>query len=212
MEEYYNAHDEAQVVKTWLKKYALSIVLGLILGIALFYGIRHFMAKRVIASEQAATAYFMLLNSTGVPNNPQTTAIASDLVENYPKTPYATMAQLFLAQSAVNAQNYDLAESQLQWVLDHGKVDAFKQVARIRLARVLLAQNKINEAETVLKSVDDKTYTPLIEATRGDIFLAQKQYDKARQAYQSALKDAKSFPGLANSLQMKLSDPTLAQV
>lgn len=212
MAEYYNADDEAQVVKAWLKKYALSIVLGLVLGIALFYGIRHFMAKRVVASEQAATAYFMLLNSSGVPNNPQTTAIASDLVENYPKTPYASMAQLFLAQAAVNAQNYDLAESQLQWIIDRSKVNAFKEVARIRLARVLLAQNKISEAEAALKPVDDKAYMPLIKSTQGDIFLAQKQYDKAREAYQSALKGAKSFPGLENSLEMKLSDPQLAQV
>lgn len=212
MEEYYNANDEAEVVKAWLKKYAFSIILGLLLGIGLFYGIQHIMSKRVVASEKAATVYFMLLNSSGIPNNPQTALLANDLVQSYPKTPYASMAQFFLAQSSVNTQNYDKAVSQLQWVIDHSKINAFKQVARIRLTRVLLAQNKISEANTALKQVDDKTYMPLIEATQGDIFIAQKDYAKARQAYETALKEAKSFAGLESELKMKLSDPQLVQI
>ncbi len=209
MVEYYNADDEAQVVKAWLKKYTSSIILGLILGIALFYGIQYWMAKRVVTAEKAATAYFMLLNSTGLPNNPQTILLATDIVKNYPKTPYASMAQLFLAQISVNAQQYDKAETQLQWVIGQSKVDAFKQLARLRLARIFLFQNDIDAAQNTLKVVDDKAYLPLIETVRGDIFMAQKQFDKARSAYQTALKGAESFEGLNSRLQMKLSDPRL---
>ena len=62
----------------------------------------------------------------------------------------------------------------------------------------------------MLQQVDDKTYMPLIETTRGDIFLAQKQYAEARQAYQLALKNADQFTGLQSMLQMKMSDPELA--
>lgn len=211
MEEYYNADDQAQAVKAWLKKYGLSIVIGLALGIALFYAIQFFMGKRAIASEKAAEAYIVLLNATAVPNNPQITTIAEDIVNNYPKTPYASMAQFFAAQTAVGAAQYDKADSQLQWVIDHSSVASFRQIARIRLARILLQQQKISAAEMALKKVEDKTYMPLIETIQGDIYWAQKQYDKAKSAYETALNGASQFPGLASMLQMKLSDPQMTQ-
>jgi predicted negative regulator of RcsB-dependent stress response len=212
MEEYYNADDQAQAVKAWLKKYGVSIAIGLILGIALFYAVQMFRGKQAAASQKAAEAYIVLLNATAIANNPQITDIANDIVKNYPKTPYASMAQFFAAQVAVNAAQYDKADSQLQWVIDHSSVTSFRQIARIRLARILLQQQKISDAETVLKKVDDKTYMPLIETLTGDIYLAQKQYDKAKSAYESALNGASQFSGLASMLQMKLSDPQLTQM
>jgi predicted negative regulator of RcsB-dependent stress response len=211
MEEYYNADDQARAVKNWLKKYSVSIILGLVLGLGLFYGIRFVMTKQVVASEQAANAYFNLLNSTGMGNPEQTATIANAIVTNYAKTPYASMAQFFLAQNAVNKGDYAKATVALQWVIDHSKTNSFRQIARIRLARVLSAQQKMTEALALLQQVDDKTYMPLIETTRGDIFLAQKQYAEARQAYQLALKNADQFAGLQSMLQMKISDPQLAQ-
>jgi predicted negative regulator of RcsB-dependent stress response len=212
MEEYYNADDQAQAVKAWLKKYGISIVIGLILGIALFYAVQMFRGKQATTSQKAAEAYIVLLNATAIANNPQITDIANDIVKNYPKTPYASMAQFFAAQVAVNAAQYDKADSQLQWVIDHSSVASFRQIARIRLARILLQQQKISDAETVLKKVDDKTYMPLIETLTGDMYLAQKQYDKAKSAYESALNGANQFSGLASMLQMKLSDPQLTQM
>jgi predicted negative regulator of RcsB-dependent stress response len=212
MEEYYNADDQAQAVKAWLRKYGFSIVIGLALGLALFYALQFFMTKRIVTSEKAADAYVTLLNSTAIANNSQITMITDDIVKNYPKTPYASMAQFFAAQAAVNAAQYDKADSQLQWIIDHSKVNAFRQIARIRLARVLLQQQKINDAQMALKKVEDKTYMPLIETTKGDIYLTQKQYKEAKKAYELALNGANQFSGLASMLQMKLSDPQLVQI
>jgi predicted negative regulator of RcsB-dependent stress response len=212
MEEYYNADDQAQAVKAWLKKYGVSIVIGLILGIALFYVLQFFMGKRAVADQKAAETYVILLNATASANNPQITMIANDIVKNYPKTPYASMAQFFATQVSVNAAQYDKADSQLQWIIDHSKIASFRQIARIRLARILLQQQKISDAQTVLKKVEDKTYMPLIETTTGDIYLAQKQYDNAKSAYEAALNGASSFSGLTSMLQMKLSDPQLTQI
>ncbi len=212
MEEYYNADDQAQAVKAWLKKYGISIAIGLILGIALFYALQFFMGKRAVADQKAAEAYITLLNVTASTNNPQIAVIANDIVKNHPKTPYASMAQFFAAQAAVTTAQYDKADSQLRWVIEHSKIASFRQIARIRLARVLLQQQKISDAETVLKKIEDKTYIPLIETVTGDIYLAQKQYDKAKTAYESALNGANQFSGLASMLQMKLSDPQLAPI
>ena len=101
MEEYYNADDQAQAVKAWLKKYGISIAIGLILGIALFYALQFFMGKRAVADQKAAEAYITLLNVTASTNNPQIAVIANDIVKNHPKTPYASKAQFFAAQAAV---------------------------------------------------------------------------------------------------------------
>jgi len=73
-----------------------------------------------------------------------------------------------------------------------------------RLARVLVAQNKADAALKVLDAVQDKAYKASVSELRGDIYLVQKQTDKARAAYQDAVADSKG--NVSPVLQMKLDD------
>ncbi len=208
MEYYRNADEQAELVKNWLKKYALSVVIGLMLGIALIYGLRYWNGLRTQKVEKATDAYFMLLNSTADPA--KTEKMAENIVSQYPKTPYASMAQFFLTQQAVSENQLPAAETHLQWVIDHAHALSFQQIARLRLARILLSEKKFTQAEQTLAEVDDKTYLPLIDMVKGDIALAQNQYSNAKNSYQLALKNADRFEGLQSMLHLKMSDPRLS--
>jgi predicted negative regulator of RcsB-dependent stress response len=128
-------------------------------------------------------------------------------MQHYSNTPYATMAALLWAREAVAKQQYDDAFLKLQWAYQNSQVPAFRQIARLRAARVLLAQKQYQKALKVLKTVEDKTYLPVIENIKGDIFVAEGNDKAARAAYQQAKVGFTALGAMDPLLQIKLNSP-----
>jgi predicted negative regulator of RcsB-dependent stress response len=111
-----------------------------------------------------------------------------------------------LARESVSKNNYPAAETHLNWVVDTAHDAALRQMARIRLARVLLADNKSKEALKILNTVDDPIYLPLIEDVKGDIFVSQGNAAQAKVSYAEALQNAPELVSIYPLLQMKLDN------
>ncbi|MGP1930943.1 MAG: YfgM family protein, partial [Arsenophonus sp. ET-DL12-MAG3] len=67
------------------------------------------------------------------------------------------------------------------------KLDNFKNLINIRLARVQLALNKIDKAFVSLIQVHDKELSAIIENIRGDAFLKKGDISSARSAYSKGI-------------------------
>jgi predicted negative regulator of RcsB-dependent stress response len=97
------------------------------------------------------------------------------------------------------------AQHRLQWVIDHEDQQDIVHVARLRLARVLLADAQLDQALKLLANVDEETYTPIYQELLGDIYMAKQQPDQARVAYAAALA-AMDETDDREILQMKIDD------
>ncbi|MBL8520619.1 MAG: tetratricopeptide repeat protein [Betaproteobacteria bacterium] len=117
------------------------------------------------------------------------TEAAALMADKYPKSFQATEARLMAAKSEFEAGKLDEAAKHLQWVVDHGR-DAFRPIARVRLAQVLLDQKKFDEALQQLERVKDTGYIALVADVRGDVLSAQGKKAEAREAYQLAVDKA----------------------
>jgi len=97
------------------------------------------------------------------------------------------------------------AKAQLQWVLEHGASDDFRDIARLRLAAVLLDEKAYDEA---LKALDEKhaaAYDAQYAVARGDVLVAKNDREQAKDAYKLALD--KAGPGnsaFRESVRMRL--------
>jgi predicted negative regulator of RcsB-dependent stress response len=89
--------------------------------------------------------------------------------------------------------------------MDHATSDPLKDVARLRLARVLLAQGDSAGALHLVDAVDMKTFTLTAQELKGDILLTMGKRDEARAAYSSA---AEAIPkgGDRSRIEMKLAE------
>ena len=67
-----------------------------------------------------------------------------------PSSPYADQADLALARAAVDSRDFDEAAKRLRAVVDGSRDAELRQVARMRLARVLIEQAKHDEALALL--------------------------------------------------------------
>jgi predicted negative regulator of RcsB-dependent stress response len=113
-------------------------------------------------------------------------AASGELVEKFGSTSYAVLGAITTAKAMIDGGDAKTAKLQLLWAVDHGK-DELRDLARLRLAAVLLDEKAYAEA---LKQLDGKV-SPGFEArfadNRGDVLVAQGQSADAQAAYQVAL-------------------------
>ena len=127
-------------------------------------------------------------------------------MQNYRGTAYATLAALWWARQSVNDKNYNQALQKCDWAIKNSQIASFRQIARIRAARTLLFLKKPQAALDQLKTVDDKTYQPLIEEVKGDIYTAMKKPDEAKKAYKLAQTGLNAEGIKSPILEMKVAD------
>jgi predicted negative regulator of RcsB-dependent stress response len=106
----------------------------------------------------------------------------------------------------VNEQGKDAtrAKTQLQWVIDHAGEADLRDVARLRLASLLLDEAKYAEAMTLLKTEHSASFDGLYNDLEGDVLSAQGKADEARSAYKLAYEKTDPKSMYRNLIKMKL--------
>lgn len=196
--------DESDQVKKFLKKYGnmiLTLILIIILGIV---GLQYWHKRQAKNAMEASITYENLLGSLAAKQQPQVQAFANQLMQDFSGTPYAKMAALITAKQAVQANKLSLAINKLQWVVEHASTASIKAIAQIRLAEVLIADNKAKQAIEAVSNVKPAAFLAQANMLKGDAYSALKQTAQAKQAYTTALKQAEPSSSLYAYIQMKL--------
>jgi len=127
------------------------------------------------------------------------------LLENYPRTMYASMGALVAARFYFDRNDAKSAKAQLQWVMEHGRTDDFRDLARLRLANVLLDEKAYDEALKLLDEKHGAAYDAQYAAAKGDVLVAKNQGAEAKAAYKIALdKAGTGNNGFRESVRMRL--------
>ncbi len=114
---------------------------------------------------------------------------ASAIADKFPSAFYASEAQLMAAKASFDAGDFTTTKKHLQWVVDKGP-KVHSNVARVRLASVLLEEKKYDEALKMLDQVKDEGFASMAADVRGDVLASQDKREEARAAYQIAVEKA----------------------
>lgn len=185
MDIYTTEEQQVDAIKRWWNANGLAVIVGVILGLAAVFGWRYWQHWQQVQSEHASELYSTFLREQVNAN--ASAEKAQTLLKDYPKTAYAKLAALSLAKSAVQQGKWEEAAKQLRWVLDHADHDLWRYTATTRLARVLQADGKAEEALQLLEQKQPpKAYQSLYAEIKGDIYLDLGKTHEARLAYQQA--------------------------
>jgi predicted negative regulator of RcsB-dependent stress response len=203
--EYRTEEEQAEAIKKWWRENGMSIVAGVVIGITAIFGWRFYNSHTAQQAEAASTLYEQMLVASRDNDTENIRVYANRVVEDHESTSYAIFATLMLGKLAAESGELEQAETHLRWVLKNTSQDEFKHVARLRLARVLIAGDKLDAAVDTLNVSKAGEFSARYEELRGDIFVKQDKTDEARQAYQKALANTAADGG-QSILQMKLDD------
>jgi predicted negative regulator of RcsB-dependent stress response len=205
----YDAEEQQRIdaLKEWWARwgnlvYATTMVF--LLGIAGSQGWKYYQKKQVVEAETLfGSVQKVAQESAATKDWRKLSSAATALAEKYPRTFYATDAQLMAAKAAFDANALTEAKVHLQWVVDKGQA-THQAIARVRLAAVLLDEKKYDDALKVLGAIKSDAFSSLAADVKGDILAAQGRTDEARAAYQMAVDKAESRSPLKPISQAKL--------
>src|SRR5688500_6917566 len=192
-------------LKAWWREHGTRIT-AVVLAVAV--GFAGWVAFRSYSQSQAmeASVLYEAISNAAQANDAKALRDASGtLVESYPGTAYASMGALLAARYYFERNDLKNAKAQLQWVIERAASDDFTQLARLRLAAVLLDEKAYDEALALLEAQPAAAYEAQYAALRGDILLAKNQAADARAAYKLALEKADKKNGpFQESVRMRL--------
>ena len=204
MEAYETDDERVEAIKKWWKENGVSLLSGLVIGVSGLVGWNLWTDHNRGIGDQASMVYTRMMASIAQSKPDQALTSAGELVTNFSDSSYAIHAALAMAKVKVEQGDLVAATSQLRWAMGHASQAAMKHIARLRLARVLLAQEKHDAALAELAGIETGSFKAMYEELRGDTLLAQGKNKEAHAAFQSAINTLEPTSQSRVMLQMKI--------
>lgn len=211
MDVYTTEEEQVDAIKKWWADNWKSLAGGVLIGVAILFGGKAWIKQQDLKIEAASAEFEAMMQATSEDKNDVAADHAAKLLGQFVDSTYAVAAALTLAKIKMEENDLAAAKIHLRWAIDHSSQSAFKHVARLRLARVLLSEGKTDDSLATLVNIDAGTYVASYEELKGDIYLAQGKMNQARTAYTLALAALDSSARGRDFLEMKLDDLGEAQ-
>lgn len=211
MDVYTTEEEQIAAIKKWWKENWLSLFGGVLIGVGILVGGKYWMDSKKFHAESASVEYEAMIQSLTRNQLEEASNRAAALLGQYADTPYAGLAALTMAKIKADKDDLVTAKSHLRWAMDNVQQNEVKLEAQIRLARILLAEQKYDEALQQVNGINEPPYKIAVEELKGDIYVAKGDTASARTAYSLALAEMdqssnNASPRMRNFLQIKLDD------
>jgi predicted negative regulator of RcsB-dependent stress response len=204
--------EQLEAFKRWWKDNRNQL-LGMLLVVAIAGGgWRGWQYYQHQQAEQAANLYQQFVTQLASNDAKRINDAAAAVTDKFASTAYAARAALLAAQvneqgtgnGKENGKDMPRAKTQLQWVIEHAAEATLQDVARLRLAAILLDEKNYAEALKQLEAKHPASFDGLYADLRGDVLSAQGKTDEARSSYKLAYEKIDAQSMYRNLIQMKL--------
>lgn len=202
----YDLEEQEQLaaIKSWWNEYGNAVMAGVTacaLALAGYQGWRYYQHSQALG---AVALYGQLEQAERAGDRKTVRDIAVQITGKYRTSLYGTLAALSSARASFESGELAAAKTQLQWVMDNTQEDEIRDVARLRLAGVLLDEKNHAEALKLVDAKPVESMTGLYADLKGDILLSQDRKAEARSSYQLALDKSEAGSAYRSAIQLKL--------
>ena len=202
--------EEEQIaqIKEWWQRNGTPLLAGVAIAMVGVFGWNTWQGQKTAAAESASVTYQRLVE-TSLQGDEVDAAEVSKFADELQKTAadsrYAVMAGLLEVKVAVDTGHLDDAEAELRRLMALQLEPGLSEIVRQRLARVLAAGDKIEDALQLLAGDAVPAFVANREELRGDLLVRLGRKAEARTAYLKARAAMPADAGLG-VLQTKLDD------
>ena len=188
--------------------YKYLILLSLVLLGAGIFGWENWSQNRISNLQDSADMYESFINSLNDDDLDQK-VLADQIIKKYPNTLYSDLVTFHLAKISVEEEDLNKAEEHLMWILQRhdskwgSDFNPIEATARLRLARVLIANDNSNKALEIINESDNMSSS--LHEVKGDAEEKLGSYAEAKLSYLKALESNQS-QSVEAVLKMKLAN------
>lgn len=185
----YDLEEQEQLdeLRTWWKQYGNLVTAASVIVAVAVVGWQGWNWWQREQGTQAAAVYAVVERAAGEHDAKRAREATSELIDKFSGTAYAGMAVLVSARLHVEAGDLKTAKLHLGWAVDNGRDGEMRDLARLRLAAVLLEEKVYDEAQKQLARDPAGPFAPRYAELQADILAAQGKQEEAKAAYQKAL-------------------------
>jgi predicted negative regulator of RcsB-dependent stress response len=206
VDDYLTEAEQWERFKKWLTDYTPWILGGIALAVAGLLAWNWYWDRQDNIALQASARYQELTEALARNDTTKAKAISAGLEREFPGSPYVDQAHMFDARMAVEANDLAKAGQLLRGVMERTKDEQLALVARVRLGRVLVAQNKPDEALALLDTKLAGAFAARFHEVRGDALFAKGDRAGALKEYEQAREGAGNGSVDNESLTLKIND------
>ncbi len=206
MDIYQTEDEQVEALKKWWQENGKSAIFGVLLGLSAIFGWREWQDYETEMAASASNLYQQMVAAAREQKAEELIKVANEISANYESTAYSVFARLALARVAVENDDLDSAITDLRWALDKTSQESLRHVITLRLARVLIAQSKYDEARAIVNSQNQGEFALSYLELEADIFRKEDKISEARQSYEKAISLAKAGNLDSSMLDLKLDD------
>ncbi|MBK7249671.1 MAG: tetratricopeptide repeat protein [Gammaproteobacteria bacterium] len=205
-DEYLTEDEQWDQLKRWVRQNGLWIVGGVALGVLGLWGWRAWEARAERLAVAAGARYEQAIEALARGDRRRALDLVGELERDHASSPYTLQAELAVARALVAANELEQAAPRLRRVMTDAEDPELALVARLRLARVQIAQNRPDDALATLKGAEPGAFAPAFAEVRGDAAYAKGERDRALADYRQAR--AAAADGIVDPavLDLKIND------
>lgn len=200
--------EQLDQAKAWWRRNGTAVVWGVVLGLGAVIGINGWQTWKARQAEAASLLLSQTQQAWRGGDADGARQLGARVLDDYGSTAYADPAALFLARVEVESGDIEAAKSHLERVIHHSADVALVHTARLRLARLYLAEGEADSVLELLSGIESGAFASQYHELRGDALRALRDLPAAHAAYREAM--AQLLPGESyrEILQRKLDATT----
>ncbi|MHB1372587.1 MAG: tetratricopeptide repeat protein [Thauera sp.] len=185
----YDLEEQEQIseLKAWWAQYGNFVVTLAVIAALASVGWQGWNWYQNRNAGDAAVLYYGVQQAAEQQDPQKAREAAGRLIGEHGGTVSAQLGALLSAALQFESGDLANARAQLEWAADKGKDAALRDLARLRLAAVLLQQGELDAALVRLQAAPTAAYKARFDDLRGDILAAQGKSAEARAAWQAAI-------------------------
>ncbi|HWZ64117.1 MAG TPA: tetratricopeptide repeat protein [Steroidobacteraceae bacterium] len=203
MSDYLSEKEQWEQIRAWVRDNGPWVIAGVAVAVGLIGAWRWWQGHLDARGIQADTLYTQMITALEHGDRSAAFVRLGELERNYGSSPYADQGKMVAARVFVEDHELDKAAHELATVME-SRDHALGLVARMRLARIEIAQGKPDQALGTLNAADPGAFAARYHAVRGDAYYAKGDKVAALKEYRSA--QGTLDRGESALLDLKISD------
>ncbi|HEY5641621.1 MAG TPA: tetratricopeptide repeat protein [Woeseiaceae bacterium] len=187
MDDLLSEKEQIEQIRTWWSEYGNYVIGGVLAGAIGLFGYNYYQNSQMNARLEASALYESLTNYVVSGDLERAVSTTSQLETEYGSTVYASQAKLAMGRLYMDRNRDQDAVDVLRALIDSDAGEELKDVARARVARILLYQDKAQDAVDLLEGRDSVAFGAIFSELLGDAYHALGRIEDAEAAYRSAL-------------------------
>ena len=198
--------EQLEQMRAWWAENGRFVIGGVVLGVAALFGWNQWQSSIQTSRVTASNLFEEVMGSAASGDLEAAETAASELFDSYSQTVYPSQARLAMARMYMDKGRDQDAADVLRPLVEAGN-DELALIGRLRLAKILLYQNKPEEVVELLQNSNDHAFAARFSEALGDAYVALQQFSDARAAYLVALGENPAQQTVdVNLVQLKLND------